>query len=472
MNKVVNFLLESGVSLALLSLIYILFLRKETFFRINRLFLLGSLLFSVILPIIKLRIFSPQPLMLAEITVTPYRNLLEAITVYSQGFSGSVENAILSVNLLIYIYFMGVAFFLGRFLFRIIQLILIIRKNEIQVASGFKLIMLDKETSPYSFMNYIFVSQSLMQSRGYDKMIEHEVEHVKQGHSLDVIILELLTVFQWFNPFMWMFNRAIRETHEFLADQAVLSKGVSRGEYKLLLLNQFVGGQLVIANNFNYSLIKNRIKMMSKIKSSKLAITKIVFGVFVAAALVIAFACEQKESVEIKSGNNDAITIVSTIQDDGKIKVEGSKADLEKYIAMFSGKWEFEVVTDSLGNTFLVEKEIIQPKSLNTNEEIFFVVEEMPEYPGGEPALRQFMATAVKYPDDAVKKGIQGKVYVTFVVSKDGTVADAKIARGVDPSLDTEALRVVNNLPKWKPGKQKGQAVNVSYTVPINFKLQ
>lgn len=472
MNSVVNFLLESGVSLALLSLIYILFLRKETFFRINRLFLLGSLLFSVILPIIKLRIFSPQPLMLAEITVTPYRNLLEAITVYSHDFSGSVENAILSVNLLIYIYLMGVAFFLGRFLFRIIQLILIIRKNEIQVASGFKLILLDKETSPYSFMNYVFVSQSLLKSKGYDKMIEHEVEHVKQGHSLDVIILELLTVFQWFNPFMWMLNRAIRETHEFLADQAVLSKGVSRGEYKLLLLNQFVGGQLVIANNFNYSLIKNRIKMMSKIKSSKLAITKIVFGVFVAAALVIAFACEQKESVETKSGNNDAITIVSTIQDDGKIKVEGSKADLEKYIAMFSGKWEFEVVTDSLGNTFLVEKEIIQPKSLNTNEEIFFVVEEMPEYPGGETALRQFMATAVKYPDDAVKKGIQGKVYVTFVVSKDGTVADAKIARGVDPSLDTEALRVVNNLPKWKPGTQKGQAVNVSYTVPINFKLQ
>jgi TonB family protein len=321
-------------------------------------------------------------------------------------------------------------------------------------------------------MNYVFVSQSLLQSRGYEKMIEHEVEHVKQGHSIDVIILELLTVFQWFNPFMWMLNRAIRETHEFLADQAVLSKGVSRGEYKLLLLNQFVGGQLVIANNFNYSLIKNRIKMMSKIKSSKLAITKIVFGVLVAAALIIAFACEQKESVETKSVNNDAITIVSTIQDDGKIKVEGSEADLEKYIAMFSGKWEFEVVTDSLGNTFLVEKEIIQPKSLNTNEEIFFIVEEMPEYPGGETALRQFMATAVKYPDDAVTKGIQGKVYVTFVVSTDGSVANAKIARGVDPSLDTEALRVVNSLPKWKPGKQKGLAVNVSYTVPINFVLQ
>jgi protein TonB len=87
-------------------------------------------------------------------------------------------------------------------------------------------------------------------------------------------------------------------------------------------------------------------------------------------------------------------------------------------------------------------------------------------------ALRQYIAGAVKYPEDAVKKGIQGKVYVTFVVAKDGTIADAKIARGVEPSIDAEALRVINSLPEWKPGKQRGQAVNVSYTVPINFKLQ
>jgi len=320
-------------------------------------------------------------------------------------------------------------------------------------------------------MNYVFISQSLIKSKGYDKMIEHEVEHVKQGHSLDVIILELLTVFQWFNPFMWMLNRAIRETHEFLADQAVLSKGVSRGEYKLLLLNQFVGDQLVIANNFNYSLIKKRIKMMSKIKSSKLAISKIVIGVLVAVALVIAFACEQKESVEIKTDQQDGITIISTIQDNGKIKIEGSKEDLVKYKALFSDSG-FEFISDSLGNTFLIKKEIVQPKSLSADEQIFFIVEEMPEYPGGEMELRKFIANSVKYPTDAQDKGIQGKVYVTFVVSKDGSIADAKIARGVNPSLDAEALRVVNALPKWMPGKQKGKAVNVSYTVPINFVLQ
>lgn len=469
MINVVNFIIESGISLALLSLIYVMFLRKETFFKINRWFLLGSVLFSVVLPILKLRVFSPQPLLLNEITVTPYRNMLEAITVYSRGFSGTVEQAVLSTTVLIYIYLAGVLIFFGRFMFRIVQLFLIIRKSRVQSAEGFKLVVLEKETSPYSFLKYVFVSESLMQTKGYDKMVKHELEHVKQGHSLDVIILELLTVFQWFNPFMWMLNRAIRENHEFLADQAVLSDGVSRGEYKSLLLNQFIGGQLVIANNFNYSIIKKRIKMMSKIKSSKIAITKIAFGVLVAAALIVAFACEQKESVENVQTDEQVVKV--TIQDN-KLKIDGTAADVEKLKSMFSKGSGFEVVTDSLGNTLLVKDVEIQTKSLNTDEEIFFIVEEMPEFPGGEMALRQYIAGSVKYPDDAVKEGIQGKVYVTFVVSKDGSVVNAKIARGVNPSLDAEALRVVYSLPEWRPGKQRGQVVNVSYTIPINFVLK
>jgi len=104
--------------------------------------------------------------------------------------------------------------------------------------------------------------------------------------------------------------------------------------------------------------------------------------------------------------------------------------------------------------------------------QVFFIVEEMPEFPGGELALRKFIAQSIKYPVIAQENGIQGKVYVNFVVDRDGTVTNAKIARGVDPSLDKEALRVVNSLPKWKPGKQRGKPVKVSYTVPINFVLQ
>jgi TonB family protein len=104
--------------------------------------------------------------------------------------------------------------------------------------------------------------------------------------------------------------------------------------------------------------------------------------------------------------------------------------------------------------------------------EVFRIVEDMPEFPGGDLALRKHIAENVKYPEEAVKEGIQGKVFVIFVVSKDGGTTNSRIARGVHPLLDKEAIRVVNNFPKWKPGKQRGQAVNVEFTVPINFVLQ
>lgn len=111
-------------------------------------------------------------------------------------------------------------------------------------------------------------------------------------------------------------------------------------------------------------------------------------------------------------------------------------------------------------------------KEVEEENPVFFIVEEMPEFPGGDAALRNFIGQSVKYPTIAQENGIQGKVYVNFVVGKDGSISMAKIARGVDPSLDKEALRVINSLPKWKPGKQGGKPVRVSYTVPINFQLQ
>jgi len=116
--------------------------------------------------------------------------------------------------------------------------------------------------------------------------------------------------------------------------------------------------------------------------------------------------------------------------------------------------------------------QIVTEEKEKVEDEIFVVVENMPEFPGGELALRKFIAQAIKYPTIAQENGIQGKVFVNFVVDKDGSISNAKIARGVDPSIDKEALRVIMTLPKWKPGMQRGKAVRVSYTVPISFQLQ
>lgn len=135
---------------------------------------------------------------------------------------------------------------------------------------------------------------------------------------------------------------------------------------------------------------------------------------------------------------------------------------------------ELHIDTEADDKTLITVAPVISTKVEEEEEEqqVFFIVEDMPEFPGGEMALRTYIANAIKYPVIAQENGIQGKVYVTFVVGKDGSVSNASIARGVDPSLDKEALRVVNTLPKWKPGKQRGKPVNVSYTVPINFVLQ
>ena len=118
--------------------------------------------------------------------------------------------------------------------------------------------------------------------------------------------------------------------------------------------------------------------------------------------------------------------------------------------------------------TVVVQKE----EEESDDAEVFTIVEDMPVFPGGELALRNWIASHINYPTIAQENGIQGKVYVSFVVGKDGSVSNAVIARGVDPSLDKEALRVINSMPKWKPGMQRGKPVNVSYTVPINFQLQ
>ncbi|WP_346860328.1 M56 family metallopeptidase [uncultured Draconibacterium sp.] len=471
MNNLVNFILESGISLSLLALIYILFLRKETFFRLNRIFLLISVSFSILLPFLKFRIYEPKSIMLAEVTVTPYQNLMEAVTIYGQDLSGTLVQTISSSHLIIFIYLAGLVFFLARLIFRLIQISLLIHGNPVQQVGGVKFVSVNKEFSPFSFLGWIFINPEKQQDRGYEKIVAHEMEHIKQGHSFDVLILEFMTIIQWFNPFMWLLKRVIRENHEFLADQAVLGSGISAAQYKQLLLSQAVGFQIEMANNFNTSLVKNRIKMISKIRSSKIANFKYVFGILSVLALLIVFACEQKESVEVQTPlipENSKLEL--TLQDD-KIRLDGADSDIQKIEEMLnSGK--LVLTKDSLGNSFISVVKEVKPKVLDSEEQVFFIVEDMPEYPGGDLALRKFIANSIRYPEAAVENGIQGKVYVTFVVTENGDIANAKIARGVDPVLDKEALRVVNMQPKWKPGYQRGKAVNVSYTVPINFVLQ
>jgi TonB family protein len=482
MTSFVNYLLESGISLSLFALVYFLFLRRETFFSVNRWFLLISIGFSVFLPLLHIPFYTPQATVLQEVTVTPYVNLLSSVTIYGTALSHGAEQFVLNYNLLGYAYLLGMVFFAGILFLRIFQIIRLIAQNRVIPEGKIKLVILDRELSPFSFLNYIFVSKNLQNTRGWEKMLEHEKQHIQQGHTFDVLVLEFVAVFQWFNPFFWVFRRALRENHEFLADQAVISHGTAPSWYKQILLNQYVGEQIVLANNFNYSLIKTRIQMISKIKSRKITQVKFLVGIVLAVSLIAVFACEQKESVRtevIAAGKT-----VTIIADGHSLQITGDSAGIEKLKGIIAESGDYDLKKDTTtGEMKLSSKnnkvgEIVavaydnHEKSAPVEDEVFFIVEQMPDFPGGELALRKFIAQEVKYPAIASQKGIQGKVFVNFVVAKDGSVKNAKVIRGVDPLLDLEALRVVNSLPKWKPGKQKGKEVAVSYTVPINFVLQ
>ncbi len=154
----------------------------------------------------------------------------------------------------------------------------------------------------------------------------------------------------------------------------------------------------------------------------------------------------------------DVINIVSDdVEIDEELVIEDTEADESTVIEI---------------TPILLDDAIRADDEIEEETKVFYIVEEMPEFPGGELALRKYLSSAIKYPVIAQENGIQGKVYINFVVGKDGQVTDATIMRSVDPSLDKEALRVVNSLPRWKPGKQGGKYVRVSFSVPINFILE
>jgi len=368
--------------------------------------------------------------MLDEVTITAtgYQNLLQTVFVYSTTLSGAVEKAVQSVGLIRFIYLLGTTVFLLVFIYRLLQITALIMSNKSELKDGIRIIKIDRDTTPFSFFNFVFISKNNVYNQGMKEMLAHEMEHVRQGHSYDVMIFELLTIIQWFNPFIWLLKRSIRENHEFLADNGVLKPEVSSAAYRMLLLNSAFIQQPVIANNFNYSLIKIRIKMITKIKSSKAAALKLSMGVIATAALLLVFACENKKPVQ---NNIAAAKQTETI----------------------------------------VNEEQKSPQA--DNEETFLVVEQQATFQGGDAnAFRDWVTKNLTYPDIAIKKGISGKVYVQYAVNSKGDMVDVKVVRGVDPSLDKEAVRVISSSPKWEPAKQRGQKVKEQFTIPIAFQLK
>ncbi len=486
MENYFNYIIESGISLGIFTLVYWLLLRKEVFLKASRVYLLVAVLFSTLLPFIAIDLENTsinETILAHQKEEVLETNLLETITVTASGIPAKVGKAIVSIKPSMWFYTIGALMVLFFLVSGIVQLFTMIWKNRRFRLKMARLIISSKAVSPYSFFNYIFISRELPEQENWKAMVHHELEHVRQGHSFDVLFVDFMMVFQWFNPFYWIIRRLVRENHEFLADRAVIQRGsITTGSYKALLLSQAIGGRPVMTSNFfNVKTIQKRFKMITRNKTGKYSFLKYTLGVFAALSITMCFAVNTSSSEENKNlifrseitaedaqnERNGAITDRAL----AKAEIEGLKGKLPEDIAEGVLIVHSESVEQKNNAVQQAQKSVKPIKDSINNDEVFQIVEDMPLFPGGEDALRKWIGENVKYPAPAAENGIHGKVYVQFVVEADGSVSRAKVVRGVDPSLDAEALRVVNASPKWKPGYQGGKAVPVSYTVPINFAL-
>lgn len=631
------YLIKSSVWLTVFVFVYALFLRNERFFTLNRIFLISGIIASFVFPLYTWH-------------YTVVLSYIPSVDVSDPLIQGVVisDKSLSMQDLLFLVYFSGIIFLIIKILRQTLPVVNIIRKSEINKNSQARLIRSAKYPVSFSFISYVFVNPSTdeLETR---EIVNHEIEHIRQKHWIDLLLFELLCTLQWFNPAIWLYGRFIRQNHEYLADEFALQRSSNPAIYRAALLNQMFGGPvIVLANSFNYSLNKKRFNMMTKTINSPIRKLKLLLILPLIVAVFYAFATPEFKLTQIASKSvqdNGKIASGKVLSDDGKplkgvavvvagkttgtitdangnfellltddsplvfthiaystvksaptfdnkmlVKLEKANIMLdtdnnpvtviankssvmgdnvlyfidgresnkkaldlinpndiksisvlknEDAVNKYGEKGKNGVVSvvlkkegdlkpdetksiNSTGNNsnliqltgnqenplIVIDGVIAENKNINQinpetiqsvnvikgdaaiskygekakdgvveitlkqDKPVFFIVEEMPEFPGGQEALRQFIANEVRYPIEAQEKAIQGKVFINFVVSENGTIKDAKVARGVDPLLDNEALRVVNNLPVWKPGKQKGQNVNVSYTIPINFALE
>ena len=446
--------IKVAICLAAFYLFYKLLLSRDTFHAFNRATLLLLMLLSLVLPFVSLSIDEPTVVNNGMVQV---EQLLVA------GVSGEEAQpaSLTLVQVLFMVYMVGVVVSVGREIVSLAGLYkLISGRDHVTIDNGIRIIVIDGDMAPFSWFNNIVISRSDYES-GRREILIHEMAHISHHHSLDILLCNVLLIFQWFNPAVWLLRRELRNIHEYEADEAVLASGANAAEYQLLLIRKAVGERLFsMANNLNHNSLKKRITMMLTKRSNPWNRVKVLLTVPVAAVAVVAFATPKAESLS-REIEHESDAIVSSV-----VKSTSDKAAL-----VAQGKTSGEETVNAMGraDNTLIDNDIQRMTSMD--DDVYEVVEKMPEFPGGIAELMKYLSSNIKYPVEAHKAGIQGRVVVSFVVNKDGTVKDAKIVRSVDKSIDAEALRVISAMPKWQPGYQDGKAVSVRYTVPVTFRL-
>lgn len=389
MNDALMYFLKVNIAIALFYLFFRLLFYNDTFWKTRRFYLVFSILLSVIYPFVSLTgwLEKQEPM---QAIIVNYAQL-QAVTVTPQPKSAfTIENVLLGVYALVSVVLL---------VKMLVQLVSILRwklKGEKKQLQGTKIISIKETITPFSFFNYIFINPALHSEQEISQILAHEKTHALQMHSLDVLVSEMLTIVCWINPAAWLLKREIRHNLEFLADSKVVESGFDSKDYQYHLLQlSYQTPEVKLGNKFNVSPLKKRIIMMNQQKTKKAGIMKYSLIVPLALALVL---------------SSNAETLVNSAK---KVLSTEKSASTEP-----QNEVKFEVVTP-------VQTEL--PTQKDKKNSVYTVVEQMPEFPGGEKELRSYIARNVRYPVEAQKSNTQGKVFVRFVVDEAGKVTDATV---------------------------------------------
>ena len=361
--------------------------------------------------------------------------------------------------------------------------------------NGLNLNKADHVHGSFSFFNWIFINCEIDISRqGYEVILKHEQAHVDLKHSYDIIFMELFKVVFWWLPTAWFINHEIRKVHEYQADALALRSFKNVEHYSAVLINSTLQSNgLSLASSFHHhSLILKRLKAMKQ-QTKNVQPWKLGALAVMVVSLFVIFACTEEMDQDIKEmgSQSNAITF-----DQLPAEMQNELESLQSQLSFLKvevpvGKntsevMELQNLDSKLIHYIQVGKDrktlflALKKDEANFNVlsekakikgEIFTVVEDQPQFEGGMPAFSQYVASKLRYPAQARQQGIEGKVFVQFVVEKDGSLSNVTSVKGIGGGCDEEAVRVLKESPKWKPGKQRGKPVKVRMILPITFNL-
>jgi TonB family protein len=545
----IAYMLPSSVAVAAFYLFYKLIVQNDTHLNMRRFAILGCLIFAMVLPFLNFQISvnTGTTGFVGTLLTRSVQNELPMFAVYADAVETHNYASLQSVWKTIGgIYLTIVAFLLIYGFVGILRLVVFSRGGfenlshlshrspDISVTSSAsvteipekQIIVSPKIPTAFSFFTTIFMPETLYNSDEKEMLLHHERVHVQQKHSWDLVLMNLICVIQFFNPFVWLLRREMLLNHEFLADRGALKNCDDATLYFELLLQkttmplttptfapqmpplqrrgmaspQSIARTANFAtphlHRFHYSPLKHRIMMQITKPAKMLNQVRYLAFIPLALALTFLFACQGKSTFEevndlltdkkelaplifvdgeifhggmdsLNSLNPNDIMSINILKDSASLALYGqSKKDYSSVIVVTTKK-----ATKAQLEADEVVKVYVEAKNSDDNREIFSIVEDPPQFPGGEEARIAFLRDNIRYPKEAREKNIQGTVFVKFVVEKDGRITNVEVVRGIGGGADEETVRVIEMMPNWIPGKQRGQNVRVQFTMPLRFAL-